>query len=68
MNTEGRSAKRLPVGSLTHSAYSPTRLDMGADAAVYALSLIAVGGSAARKASLARTSGYLQIGWPALAC
>ena len=37
-------------------------LDMGADAAVYALSLFAVGQSAVRKTSLARTSGYLQLG------
>jgi Co/Zn/Cd efflux system component len=37
-------------------------LDNLADALVYALSLAAVGGSAARKKGLARTSGYLQIG------
>ena len=36
-------------------------LDMGADASVYALSLAAVGGTVARKARLARTSGYLQL-------
>jgi Co/Zn/Cd efflux system component len=40
-------------------------LDMGADAAVYALSLLAVGRAASRKASLARASGLLQLG---LAC
>ncbi len=37
-------------------------LDMGADAIVYALSLFAVGRTAARKANLARVSGYLQLG------
>lgn len=37
-------------------------VDMGADASVYALSLVAVGTSAARKKSLARASGYLQFG------
>lgn len=37
-------------------------LDMGADAAVYALSLAAVGAAAARKKGLAATSGYLQLG------
>ena len=37
-------------------------LDMGADAAVYALSLLAVGTSTLRKNRLARTSGYLQLG------
>ncbi len=37
-------------------------LDMGADAAVYALSLAAVGTATARKNRLARTSGYLQLG------
>ncbi len=40
-------------------------LDMGADAAVYALSLAAVGRASSRKASLARASGLLQLG---LAC
>ena len=37
-------------------------LDMLADASVYALSLVAVGGSAIRKKRLAATSGYLQLG------
>lgn len=37
-------------------------LDMGADASVYALSLLAVGGSAIRKQRLAVASGYLQFG------
>ena len=37
-------------------------LDMGADASVYALSLLAVGTAAARKKQLARASGYLQLG------
>ncbi|MFC2177203.1 cation transporter, partial [Actinomycetota bacterium] len=36
-------------------------LDMFADASVYALSLIAVGGSAARKRRLAAGSGYMQL-------
>ncbi len=37
-------------------------LDMLADASVYALSLVAVGGTALRKKRLAATSGYLQLG------
>jgi len=37
-------------------------LDMGADAAVYALSLAAVGAATTRKNQLARTSGCLQFG------
>jgi Co/Zn/Cd efflux system component len=37
-------------------------LDMLADATVYALSLLAVGAALHRKKSLARTSGYLQLG------
>lgn len=37
-------------------------LDMGADASVYALSLLAVGAAVARKKRLARASGYLQFG------
>lgn len=37
-------------------------LDMGADASVYALSLLAVGAAATRKKGLARGSGYLQLG------
>jgi hypothetical protein len=35
---------------------------MGADASVYALSLLAVGRSTTRKRRLAATSGYLQLG------
>jgi Co/Zn/Cd efflux system component len=41
-------------------------LDMLADASVYALSLLAVGGSIQRKKSLAAGSGYLQLGLAAL--
>lgn len=37
-------------------------LDMLADASVYALSLVAVGGSTQRKKGLAAGSGYLQLG------
>jgi len=37
-------------------------LDMLADASVYALSLVAVGGSTLRKKQLAAASGYLQLG------
>ncbi len=37
-------------------------LDMAADASVYALSLVAVGGSVLRKRRLAAASGYLQLG------
>lgn len=37
-------------------------LDMGADASVYALSLLAVGKATSRKKDLARLSGYLQLG------
>ncbi len=57
----------LFVGELTVGLVSRSMglvadaLDMGADAAVYALSLIAVGTSTARKNRLARTSGYLQL-------
>jgi Co/Zn/Cd efflux system component len=36
-------------------------LDMLADASVYALSLVAVGGSVSRKRRVARGSGYLQL-------
>lgn len=36
-------------------------LDMLADSSVYALSLIAVGGSAIRKKNIAKTAGYFQI-------
>jgi Co/Zn/Cd efflux system component len=41
-------------------------LDNLADATVYLLSLIAVGGTVARKKSLAATSGYLQLGLAAI--
>lgn len=37
-------------------------LDMLADSLVYGLSLLAVGGSMARKKSIARMAGYLQLG------
>ncbi len=55
------------VGELTFGLLSGSMglvadsLDMGADAAVYAVSLVAVGATAARKSQLARTSGFLQI-------
>lgn len=53
----------LAVGLVSRSmGLVADALDMGADASVYALSLAAVGGSAARKTGLARTSGYLQLG------
>jgi Co/Zn/Cd efflux system component len=41
-------------------------LDNFADASVYALSLVAVGGTVARKKGLAATSGYLQLGLAAV--
>lgn len=56
------------VGELTAGLVSRSMglvadaLDMGADAAVYALSLLAAGSSAVRKNRLVRTSGYLQLG------
>ena len=56
------------VGELTAGLVSKSMglvadaLDMGADAAVYALSLLAVGTSTVRKNGLARTSGYVQFG------
>lgn len=56
------------VGELTVGLISASMgliadaLDMGADASVYALSLAAVGTTAARKKRLARVSGYLQVG------
>lgn len=53
----------LTVGLLSRSmALVADALDMGADASVYALSLLAVGGAATRKRQLARGSGYLQLG------
>ena len=56
------------VGELTFGLLSRSMglvadaLDMGADASVYALGLVAVGAAAARKKRLARGSGYLQLG------
>ncbi|NNE96201.1 MAG: cation transporter [Acidimicrobiales bacterium] len=53
----------LTVGLVSRSmGLVADALDMGADASVYALSLAAVGTSAARKNRLARVSGYLQLG------
>jgi len=53
----------LTVGLLSRSmALVADALDMGADASVYALSLLAVGATAARKKQLARGSGVLQFG------
>lgn len=48
----------LVSGSMGLTADS---LDMLADALVYGLSLVAVGGTLARKRSIARGSGYLQL-------
>ena len=51
----------LTIGLLSDSmGLVADALDMGADASVYALSLVAVGATAARKKQLARGSGYLQ--------
>ena len=56
------------VGELTAGLVSGSMglvadsLDMLADALVYTLSLVAVGGSVARKKRLARSSGFLQLG------
>lgn len=53
----------LTVGLLSRSmGLVADALDMGADASVYALSLLAVGTAAARKKQLARLSGYAQLG------
>ncbi len=53
----------LTVGLLSRSmGLVADALDMGADASVYALSLLAVGTAAARKKQLARASGYVQFG------
>ena len=53
----------LTVGLISRSmALVADALDMGADASVYALSLLAVGAAAARKKQLARGSGVLQFG------
>lgn len=53
----------LTVGLISRSmALVADALDMGADASVYALSLVAIGAAAARKKQLARASGYLQFG------
>lgn len=52
----------LTVGLLSRSmGLVADALDMGADASVYALSLLAVGTAAARKKQLARASGYVQF-------
>ncbi len=56
------------VGELTVGVISGSMgliadaLDMGADASVYALSLVAVGTATTRKKQLARISGYFQVG------
>ena len=53
----------LTIGLISRSmSLVADALDMGADASVYALSLVAVGTSTTRKKQLARTSGYLQFG------
>jgi len=53
----------LTVGLLSRSmALVADALDMGADASVYALSLLAIGAAATRKQQLARVSGVLQFG------
>lgn len=53
----------LTVGLLSRSmGLVADALDMGADASVYALSLLAVGTVVARKKQLARASGYVQLG------
>ncbi|MGM0618875.1 MAG: cation transporter [Actinomycetota bacterium] len=53
----------LTIGLLSRSmGLVADALDMGADASVYALSLLAVGAVATRKKRLARASGYLQLG------
>jgi len=53
----------LTIGLISRSmGLIADALDMGADASVYALSLAAVGTTAARKKRLARSSGYTQIG------
>ena len=60
------------VGELTVGVISGSMgliadaLDMGADAGVYALSLAAVGTAAARKKTLARTSGFVQLALAAI--
>jgi len=57
----------LTVGLISRSmALIADALDMGADASVYALSLLAVGAAATRKKQLARGSGYLQFGLAAV--
>jgi len=53
----------LAAGIVSHSmGRIADSLDMFADASVYSLSIIAVGGSVLRKKRLAATSGYLQLG------
>lgn len=57
----------LTVGLLSGSmGLVADALDMGADASVYALSLLAVGTATARKKQLARASGYVQLGLAAV--
>ena len=53
----------LTIGVISRSmGLVADALDMGADAGVYALSLVAVGAATARKQRLARTSGFVQLG------
>lgn len=53
----------LTIGLISRSmGLVADALDMGADASVYALSLVAVGAPTTRKKRLARSSGYLQFG------
>ena len=57
----------LTVGVISRSlGLVADALDMGADAGVYALSLVAVGTATARKKRLARTSGFFQLGLAAM--
>ncbi|MFP4311585.1 MAG: cation transporter [Nitriliruptoraceae bacterium] len=57
----------LTVGLLSGSmGLVADALDMGADASVYALSLLAVGTATVRKKQLARASGYVQLGLAAV--
>lgn len=57
----------LAIGFLSRSmGLVADALDMGADASVYALSLLAVGAATARKKQLARGSGFLQFGLAAI--
>jgi Co/Zn/Cd efflux system component len=57
----------LTVGVISRSmGLIADALDMGADAGVYALSLVAVGTATSRKKRLARTSGFVQLGLAAM--